>query len=110
MPSSKRVSRIRAAALAVLLGGLVAMFLIGTMFPAQVSTAVGTTVKVTDYTKSPASGETAFNWLLALVVFGPAFVVSALLYSAAEIAAAVRRGGRSSRGHDRADLEVGDEI
>ena len=109
MPSSKRVSRIRAAALAVLLLGAVLTFLIGTMFPAQVGTAVGTTVKVTDYTKSAASGETAFNWLLALLVFGPTFVASALLYSAAEIAVSVRRGGRS-RSHERADLEVGDEV
>ena len=109
MPSSKRVSRIRTAALAVLLAGVVLTFLIGTMFPAQVATTVGTTVKVTDYTKTPASGETAFNWLLALLVLGPTIVASALLYSAAEIAVAVRRGGRS-RSHDRADLEVGDEI
>jgi hypothetical protein len=108
MPSSKRVSRIRAAALAVLLLGLVATFLVGTMFPAQVTTTAGTLVKVTDYTKTPAKGETAFNWLLALLVLGPALVASALLYSAAEISVAVRRGGRSSRSHDR--LEVGDEI
>ena len=108
MPSSKRVSRIRAAALAVLLLGLVATFLVGTMFPAQVTTLAGSTVKITDYTKSPATGQTAFNWLLALLVFGPSFIASALLYSAAEISVAVRRCGRSSRSHDR--LEVGDEI
>src|SRR3954462_14646545 len=107
MPSSKRVSRIRAAALAVLLLGLVATFLVGTMFPAQVPTLAGTTAKVTDYTKTPASGQTAFNWLLALLVFGPALVASATLYGAAEIAVAVRRGGRS-RSQDR--LEVGDEL
>jgi hypothetical protein len=109
MPSSKRVSRIRAIALAMLLVGAVVTFLVGTMFPAQVSTTVGSTVKVTDYTKSPASGETAFNWLLALLVMGPALIASALLYSAAEIAAAVRRGGRS-RSHERFDAEVGDEL
>jgi hypothetical protein len=108
MPSSKRVSRIRAAALAVLLMGLVATFLVGTMFPAQVTTVAGSTVKITDYTKTPATGETAFNWLLALLVFGPTLVASALLYSAAEISVAVRRGGRGSRSHDR--FEVGDEV
>jgi hypothetical protein len=107
MPSSRRVSRIRAIALAILLVGLVLTFLIGSMFPAQVTTVAGSTVKITDYTKTPASGESAFNWLLALLVLGPALVTSAMLYSAAEIAAAVRRGGRS-RGHDR--LEVGDEV
>jgi hypothetical protein len=107
MPSSKRVSRIRAAALAFLLLGAVAAFLVGTMFPAQVAVVAGTTVKITDYTKSPATGETAFNWLLALLVFGPCLVSSAMLYGAAEIAAAVRRGGRS-RSHDR--IEVGDEL
>ena len=107
MPSSKRVSRIRTAALAMLLVGAVLTFLVGTMFPAQVSAVAGSTVKVTDYTKSPASGETAFNLLLGLLVMGPAVVASALLYSAAEIAAAVKRGGRS-RSHER--LEVGDEV
>ena len=107
MPSSKRVSRIRAAALAVLLLGLIATFLVGTMYPAQVTVVAGTAVKITDYTKSSATGETAFNWLLALLVLGPTLVASALLYSAAEIAGAVRRGGRS-RSHDR--LEVGDEV
>ena len=109
MPSSKRVSRIRAAALAVLLFGTVITFLVGTMFPAQVSTVVGSTAKVTDYTKSSATGETAFNWLLALLVLGPTIVAAATLYGAAEIAAAVRRGGRP-RGHDRTGLEVGDEV
>lgn len=109
MPSSKRVSRIRTMALAILLVGAVVTFLVGTMFPAQVTTAVGTTVKVTDYTKTPASGGSAFNWLLALLVMGPTVIASALLYSAAEIAAAVRRGGRS-RSHDRFDAEVGDEL
>jgi hypothetical protein len=109
MPSSTRVSLIRAAALAILLAGTVVTFLVGTMFPAQVTIVTGTTLKVTDYTKSPASGETAFNWLLALLVMGPVVVSSALLYSAAEIAAAVRRGGRpSSRNHER--LELGDEV
>src|SRR4051794_16500375 len=103
MPSSRRVSRMRAVALAVLLVGFVVAFLIGSMFPAQVLVATGTTAKVTDYTKSSATGETAFNWLLALLVLGPVVVSSALLYSAAEISAAVRRGGRN-RGHDR--LEV----
>ena len=107
MPSSKRVSRIRAAALAVLLVGAVFTFLVGTMFPAQVAPPVGSTVKVTDYTKSPASGESAFNLLFGLLVLGPAVVASAVLYGAAEIAAASKRGGRS-RSHDR--LEVGDEV
>ena len=107
MPGSQRVSRLRGAALAVLLVGLVATFLVGSIFPAQVVTAAGTTVKVTDYTKSPATGETAFNWLLALLVLGPVLIASSVLYGAAEIAASSRRGGRS-RGHDR--LEVGDEV
>jgi hypothetical protein len=107
MPSSKRVSRIRAAALAVLMVGAVVMFLVGTLFPAQVTTTTGTSVKVTDYTKSPSSGETAFNWLLGLLVMGPVVVASATLFGAAEVAAAARRGGRS-RTHDR--LEVGDEV
>jgi hypothetical protein len=95
----------RTAALAVLLGGLVAMFLVGTMYPAQVSIAAGTTAKVTDFTKSPESGETAFNWLLALLIAGPAVVASAVLFGAAEIASSARR---RSRTHDR--LEVGEEL
>jgi hypothetical protein len=97
----------RAAGLAILLVGLVVMFLVGTMFPAQVTTLTGTTIKVTDYTKTPASGETAFNWLLALLVMGPVIVASAVVFSAAEIAASARRSGRS-RNHER--LEVGDEV
>src|SRR6478735_5737773 len=99
MASSKRVSRLRAAAFAVLLLGAVVTFLVGTMFPAQV-TVVGVAGKVTDYTKSPASGETAFNMLFGLLVLGPSVVAAALLYGAAEIAASVKRGGRS-RSHDR---------
>src|SRR3954465_8274869 len=102
MPSSRRVSRIRTAALAFLLLGAVAAFLVGTMYPAQVSAIAGSTAKITDYTKSPATGETAFNWVLALLVFGPCLVSSAALYGAAEIAAAVRRGGRSRSADRRA--------
>jgi hypothetical protein len=105
--SSKRVSRIRAAALAVLLGGAVLMFLVGSMFPAQVSVGSGTLGKVTDYTKTPASGESAFNWLFAILIMGPAVISASVLFGAAEIATASRRGGRS-RSHDR--LEVGDEV
>jgi len=107
MPSSQRVSRIRAVALAVLLFGLIGTFLVGSMFPASVTTAIGGVVKITDYTKSPSAGETAFNRLLALLAFGPALVASAVLYGAAEIAASSRRGGRS-RSHEK--LEVGDEL
>jgi hypothetical protein len=107
MPTSKRVARMRAAGLAVLMVGLLVTFLVGTMFPAQVTTVTGTTVKVTDYTKTPASGETAFNWLLALLVMGPAVIASAVIFSAAEVAASTRRSNRS-RNHDR--LEVGDEL
>jgi hypothetical protein len=109
VPGSRRVNRIRTTALVVLLTGAVLMVLVGMSFPAQVALSSGTTVKVTDYTKSPGSGESAFNWLFALLVMGPAVVTAAVLYGAAEIAAAVRRGGRS-RSHDRADLEVGDEV
>jgi hypothetical protein len=99
----------RTLALAVLLGGAVTMFLVGSLFPAHVEVAPGTTARVTDYTTSAESGETAFNWLLALLVMGPAVVSSAVLFGAAEIAAATRRGGRS-RNHDRTGLEIGDEI
>src|SRR4051812_42349671 len=106
MASSKRVSRLRTAAFGVLLVGAVTTFLVGTMFPAQV-TVVGVAGKVTDYTKSSATGETAFNVLFGLLVLGPTVVASALLYGAAEIASSVKRGGRS-RSLDR--LEVGDEV
>jgi hypothetical protein len=108
VPSSKRVSRIRAIALVVLLGGMVLAFLVGNMVPAHVNPAVGATGRLTIFTSTSDTGETAFNWLLALLVGGPALVASAILYGSAEIAAAARRGGRSR--HDRADLEVGDEV
>jgi Flp pilus assembly protein TadB len=107
--SSRRVSRIRAAALVILLGGAVLAFLVGTMVPAHVNPAVGATGKLTIFTSTSDTGETAFNWLLALLVIGPAVVASTVLYGAAEIAVAVRRSGRS-RSHDRFDAEVGDEL
>lgn len=89
--------------------GLVAGFILGVMYPAQVlvTTTGLTKARSTVYTNSSDSGETAFNWLFFLLIFGPALVASAVLYGAAEIAGSARRsrGGRSERNH-----EFGDEI
>lgn len=112
MPTSKRVSRLRAMAFAVLLGGIALAFVVGAMFPAQVVAAGGTGLAVTktvSFTSSPEKGgESSFNWLFAILVIGPAVVASSVLYGAAEVASAARRGGRS-RSSERG-LEVGDEI
>ena len=108
MPGNKRVSRLRAVALAMVLGGAVVAILVGTLFPAPVSVGAGTLGKITDFTKSADSGETAFNVFFALLVAGPA-VVAAVLWGAAEVASASRRGSGRPR-HDRTGLEVGDEV
>jgi hypothetical protein len=93
----------------MVLGGAVVAILVGTLFPAPVSAGVGTLGKMTDFTKSADSGETAFNVLFALLVAGPAVVAAAVLWGAAEVASASRRGSGRSR-HDRTGLEVGDEV
>jgi hypothetical protein len=82
----------------------------GAMFPAQIQTTANgiAQAKTTVYVNSPASGDTAFNWLFALLFFGPAMVAAAVLYGAAEIAGSVRRAGRSRS--DRTGLEMGDEV
>lgn len=108
MSSSKRVNRLRAVALGVLMVGIVAGFILGAMFPSQVvETTTGLVKrKYTVYTTSSDSGETAFNWLFFLLILGPSVVASAVLYGAAEIAGSSRRSrsGRSDR------HEFGDEI
>ncbi len=112
MPTSKRVSRLRGIALVVILGGFAAAFLIGNLVPAAVMPVAGSTTaaKTIVFTQSPDGGtaETSFNWLLALLVAGPAAVAAVALYGAAEVTAAVRRGGRS-RSSERG-LELGDEV
>jgi cytochrome bd-type quinol oxidase subunit 2 len=109
MSSSRaRVGRLRTMALAVLMGGLVAAFLLGTTFPAQVTPVTGSlTGKTVSYVSSPqGSGESAFNWLFALLVAGPAVVAASMLYGASEIASASRRSARSRS----SSLEVGEEV
>ncbi len=109
MSSSRtRGGRLRTIAVAVLIGGLVAAFLVGAMVKAQVTPVTGSlTEKSVSYVSSPeGSGAGSFNWLLALLVAGPAVVAASGLYAAAEIAAATRRGGRSRS----ASLEVGEEV
>lgn len=94
---------------AVVLGaGLVLAFLAGSTFKASVLPVTGSlTAKTTNFLSSPEGGGTgSFNWLFAMLVAGPAVVASAVLYSASEIASAVRRSGRSRSG----SLEVGDEV
>ncbi len=91
-----------------MVGGLIVAFLVGTMFEAHVAPVEGSlttkTVSYTISTQGPADG--AFNYLFALLVVGPAVIAASVLYGAAEIASAARRGGRSRSG----GLEVGDEI
>lgn len=110
MSTSRRVSRLRAVALAVLMVGVLGGFLAGALVPAQVATTPSGLgqVKTTVFVNSPASGETAFNTLFALLFFGPAMVSAAVLFGAAEIAGSVRRAGRGRS--DRGGLEVGDEL
>ena len=95
-------------ALAALLGGLIAAFLVGSVVKAQVSPVAGNlTTKSVSYVSSPqGGGEGAFNWLLALLVAGPAVVAASMLYAASEITSASRRGGRSRS----SSLEVGEEV
>lgn len=102
MANSKgRANRLRALAAAVLLAGIAAAFVVGAAFPASV-TVSATLVKSTNYTMSAESGETAFNWLFALLILGPSIVAAAVLLSSSELAAALRRSGRSRSADDEA--------
>ncbi len=93
--SKGRAGRLRAGAFGVLVVGFAIAFVMGATFPAQVVTAPPTLKAVTTYTSSVDSGDGSFNWLFALLAFGPAFIASAVLLAAAEIVSALRRSGRS---------------
>jgi hypothetical protein len=110
--TSRRASRMRAIALVVLFVGLAGAFLVGALVPAKVtSTTVGLfPVKSTSFVETSESGESAFNWLLALLVAGPAVVSASVLYGAAEISGAVRRGRGGSSRSERNSNENGEDL
>lgn len=96
--SKGRAGRLRAAAFGVLVVGLAVAFVMGATFPAQVVKAPPTLKAVTTYTSSVESGDGAFNWLFALLAFGPALVAASVLFAGAEVVSASRRSGRSRSG------------
>jgi hypothetical protein len=107
--AGRRVNRLQALALAVLIGGAGLAWAIGFLVPAQVvETTTGlVTSRTVAYTNSPHSGQTAFNWLLALLVGGPAAMAAATLYAGSQISRS--RGSSRGRARDQRAREAADD-
>ena len=99
--SKGRASRLRAAAVIVVIAGVALGFLVGAAFPAAV-TRQGFS-KITSYTTTTDGGDGGFNVLFTVLVAGPCLVAAAFLYGCSEIVAGLRRSARtrSSEGGGR---------
>lgn len=102
-----RASRLRMLAAAVLAIGFVGGFLLASMYPALV-TGDSLTGQAVAWTQAPRgdASRTTFNWLLFVLVLGPAMVAASVLYGAAEVAHSVSRRSRSGRIRDSEDIEL----
>lgn len=101
-----RAARLRLLAGVVLAIGLGGGFALASLYPALVTgDALGQAVTWTQAPRGDAS-RTTFNWLLFVLVVGPATVAAAVLYGAAEVAHSVSRRSRSGRIRDSEDIEL----
>jgi hypothetical protein len=102
-----RASRLRLLAGVVLAIGVAGGFALASMYPALVTgdPLSGQSVSWTQAPRGDAS-RTTFNWLLFMLVLGPAAVAAAVLYGASEVAHSVSRRSRSGRIRDSEDLEL----
>ncbi len=91
---ASRVSRLRAAALIILLFGFMLGAALGTRLGASTETAI-TGAKLINYLVSPEAGGGSFNWFIFLLASGPALMSACILYGTAEVANAVSRRSRS---------------
>lgn len=96
--SKRRANQLRIAGTLVLVFGFVAAFLVGNLVGAVVIKAYGKPAyaNMTFTSQTPKVG-TTFNWLLAVLVFAPAVVAGAALFSTAEMVLAIGRARRSNR-------------
>ena len=102
-----RASRLRLLAGVVLAIGFGGGFVLASMFPALV-TGDPLTGQAVSWTTAPRgdASRTTFNWLLFMLVLGPATVAAAVLFGAAEITHSVSRRSRSGRIRDSEDIEL----
>jgi hypothetical protein len=91
----------------VLVVGFAAGFVLGSTYPALV-TGDAMTGQVVNWTMAPRgrAPATTFNWLLFVLVLGPAAIAASVLLGAAEVAQSLSRRSRSGRIRDSEDLEL----